>query len=182
MDNDGINWDYRLEDTVYGTILLRTQERIRAAKLQSIEHEKIVIRKQPWVPKPQDPPTPNDLLPPYITISPRPEIVNWQDGTSERDGIVYGVLIAIVLANGRDLTEKGMGLQLMWRETVRGLFHNRSLRTWRELGHGLPAGVSFDQSYIEGGEKFLDSAKMDGYDAQYWLLRVRTRERRPESL
>ena len=169
-----INWDYSLEDTVYGTILVKAKERIVAASLPSIATGRVQIRKLAW---PDAPDTTGDdaLLPPCIIVSPRPEIVNWRDGTNERDDVVYAFMVSMVLANGRDLTTKGIGLQLAWRQTIRRLFHNKSLNTWSLT---LPTGCSFTQSYVESGDQFIEQPKRMQYDAQYWLVRVKVREPR----
>jgi len=163
------NWDHSLEETVFGRILLRTKERIQALGLISIEPDHIQVRKLAWVDE-------VELAPPYIIVSPRAEITNWPDGTNEQDETQYAVLISMVLANSRDLTTKGMGLQLSWREAIRRSFQNKSIVSWPEMV--LPSNCFFIQSYVESGDQFIEPAKRMQYDAQYWLVRFRVREPR----
>lgn len=167
MPESDINWDFPLEQSAEGTILLRTQERLRALKLVSMPDEKIVVRKMPWD---------TDIEPPYIIVSPPPETTNWQEGTNEKDVTVFAVLVSIVLANARDVTIKGMGLQLYWRERIRLKFQNKSPATWSELV--LPSGWFFTHSWVESGDKFIEAAKRDQRDAQYYVIRVQVKEPR----
>ena len=162
-----IDWDFSLENSVAGTLLMRAQERLQTLNLPGIERDRIVIRKLPW--------QTDDVPPPYITVSPPPPTTTWSEGTNEMDSPVYGAMIAMVLANG-EVTTKGMGLQLYWRERVYKAFNNHSPATWTAVT--LPTGNFFVHSWIESGDQFIELAKRMQYDAQYLMLRVRVKEPR----
>lgn len=166
---DSIPWDYLLEDSVLGRILLGVQARLRTLDLPGIGGDKIVIRKLPWVDD-------DTLQPPCVIISPKPEAIDWTRGTNERDDPTYSCIVAIVLANGRDNTTRGMGLQLAWRETVRRAFHNKSTLVWTDLA--LQSGYDFQRCYVSAGEPFIEAAKRMQYDAQYWAIDFIVREPR----
>jgi hypothetical protein len=162
-----LDLNFTLEHSVAGTILQRTQERLGVLDLPGIERSRIVIRKLPW--------QTDDVPPPYITVSPPPPATTWQEGTNELDSPVYAAMIAIVLASG-EISTKGMGLQLYWRERIYRAFNNRSPVSWPELV--LPTGAHFLHAWVESGDQFIDLAKRAQYDAQYLLLRVRVKEPR----
>lgn len=174
MANEDILWDYPLSNTVFGRVLEATQRRIKALNLKCIPKDNIQIRKLAWAA------AENDIKPPYLFISPRPEITDWTKGTNERDMPVYAVMLSAVLANSRDVTTKGMGLQFEWRQMLRRSFTNISQGAWPDLSLADPmmAGVSYNGCYVEAGESFLEDAKRLQYDAQYWLVRFRFLEPR----
>jgi hypothetical protein len=166
-----IEWDFPLEETVEGVILAGTLDRIKALKLPCIADEKIVVRKLPWD---------DNIEPPYVLVTPVPESTPWQEGTNERDTTLFAVMVAVVLANARDVTTRGMGLQFYWRDRIRRKFHNKSQANW-DLNTAFEAnhtGTFFIHSYVESGDKFIEAAKREMRDAQYYVIRVHVREPR----
>src|SRR5438046_3001878 len=118
-----IPWDFQLDESVEGRILGRTVERIKALQLPAISNN-VEIRKLPWLLGDND-----TLKTPCIIVSPAPEDTNWQQGTNERNDMVFSTFISAILANGRDISTRGMGLQLYWREQLRRAFVNKAART-----------------------------------------------------
>jgi hypothetical protein len=173
-----IPWDMQLETSAEGLVLTKLRDRIEELNLEGIPGEQVVIRKLPWI---QD----DDLLPtPCVIVSPAPETTNWREGTNERDQTVFAFLITVVLANGRDVTTKGLALQLYWRQQLRRNLTNISQRLWSDLGTAfvnLDDGSSFTHAQIESGDKFIEPAKREQRDASYYLLRVTVREPREGS-
>lgn len=168
MADDGIV-DIPLGDTVYGWLLLKTVDRLKSLNLPSIGNDKIELRKLAWA-------TADDALkPPYVIVSPRPEITDWTKGTNERDDTIYAAMISIVLANARDVSTKYMGTQFKWRELVLKAFQNMVTLTWSDLRSCPFEGTSISHSYVEAGDLFIDQAKRMQYDAQYWLVRIKAR-------
>ena len=169
MPESDINWDFPLSATVEGTILEKTRERLLALELNSI-HDKVYIRKLPFD---------TNLEPPYILVTPPPESTPWQEGTNEKDVCNFAVMIAIVLANKRDL-ERGMGLQLHWRQSIRRKFQCKSNAAW-DLNTALGAvtpGTFFVFSQVESGDKFIEAAWREQRDASYYLVRLHVKEPR----
>lgn len=167
MADSDIPFDYDLNNSVEGRVLLRTAERIKALNLVSIG-ERVEVRKLPWL---EDG---DELTTPCVIVSPAPETTDWQSGTNESTDVVFAMFVTVVLANARDVSIKGMGLQLRWREQLRRAFVNKCSRTWSEIV--LPAGAKFLRSYVESGDKFIEAAKRSQRDAQYYLIRVVVRE------
>jgi hypothetical protein len=172
---ESIPWDMQLETSIEGLILTKTRDRIEELNLEAIPGERVVSRKLPWI---QD----DDQLPtPCVIISPAPETTNWRDGTNERDQTIFAFLITAVLANGLDVTTKGLALQLHWRQQIRRNFTNLSQLLWADLRdafNNLDDGSSFIHAQIESGDKFIEAAKREQRDASYYLLRVMVREPR----
>ena len=156
--------DMSLEQSVEGTILTRVQDRLRALALPGIDADRIVVRKRPWD---------TNLEPPYIVISPAPEDLDWQRGTNEKDETIFAIFVGLVLANERHLTQY-MGLQLYWRDRIRLKFMNKTINTWSELTftHLATSGFVFKRSYVESGDKFIESAFREQRDAQFYVIRV----------
>lgn len=166
MADDAILWDYPLANSLEGRLLTATLERLKGLTLPCIENDRVVIRKLPWD---------MDLTPPYVTLSPGPESTPWDAGTNEKEEPTFSFLVAIVLANSRDVTTRGMGLQLAWRQTIRRAFHN-PLKS--DFNPALETGEFFIHCYVESGDKFIEAAKRLQFDAQYYVLRFRCREPR----
>ena len=161
--------DIPLESTVEGTILVKTRERLLALELPGIQ-DKVYIRKLPFD---------TNLEPPYILVTQPPESTPWQEGTNEKDVCNFAVMIAVVLANQRDLVT-GMGLQLYWRERIRRKFQCKSNSVW-DLNTGLgvvAAGTFFVFSQVESGDKFIEAAWREQRDASYYLIRLMVKEPR----
>lgn len=171
MADDGIPWDTQLSATADGRLLQATLDRVKAASFPGIEKENIVIRKLAWIF------ADDELKTPCIILSPAPETVNWQDGTNERDDVGYAVFASIVLANGLDISTRGMGLQLLWRTTLRRMFQNLSTRRFTELA-AFDDGSLYLRSSIEAGERFIEQSKVTQRDAQYLVIRHYVREPR----
>lgn len=170
-----IPWQMELSTSVEGLVLEKTRDRIRALQLIAIDPDHVAIRKLPWLDDETTLPTP------CVIISPAPETTDWRSGTNERDETVFAILITVVLANARDVTTKGMALQLLWRQTLRRRFINRGRLSWTDLAtaiDNLNDGTSFTHSNIESGDKFIEAAKREQRDASYYLLRVYVREPR----
>lgn len=156
-----------MADSNEGIVLTAVQTRIQSLTLPEINlTDNVVIRENAWD---------SDLTPPYIIISPFPEATPWQEGTNEADHTTFAVLVTIVLANTRDTTTKGMGLQLYWRERLRRKFQNHSTATWTIT---LLSGCFFVRSFVESGDKFIEAAKRLQRDAQYYVIRVQIKETR----
>lgn len=164
------DWEYSLEHTVEGLILLRTVDRLKTVELAGIEKDRIAPCKVPWMADPQLP------EPPCVLVSPAPEATPWDDGTNESDDVTFATFITIVLANQRNVNTKGLGIQLQWRQNIRRKFQNKVIRSWPDLV--LPEGNKFIHAWIESGDKFIESALRMQRDAQYYLLRVKVREPR----
>jgi hypothetical protein len=112
-------------------------------------------------------------------VTPPPESTPWQEGTNEKDVCNFAVMIAVVLANQRDLV-RGMGLQLYWRERIRRKFQCKSNGGWdlnTALGN-VAAGTFFVFSQVESGDKFIEAAWREQRDAQYYLVRLHVKEPR----
>jgi hypothetical protein len=172
---ESIPWDMDLATSIEGLILQKTRDRLEELELASIPGERIVIRKLPWIQDDAQLPTP------CIIVSPAPETTNWRDGTNERDTTVFAILISVVLANGLDITTKGMALQLHWRQQIRRNFVNLSRLTWADLATAftnIADGSGFLHAQIETGDKFIEPAKREQRDASYYLLRVTVLEPR----
>ena len=169
MPDDGIPWDMPLASSAEGLILEATRNRLRGLGLPGIQQERIVIQSLAWMPDPVEFP------PPYVIISPAPETTPWQEGTNERDVAYFAAVISVVLANARDLT-RGMGLQLYWRERIRRKFQCKSIATFTELT--FTDNTQLIQTIIESGDKFIEAAKRDQRDAQYYVVRFKVREPR----
>ena len=164
-----IQWDFPLANSVEGRILEAVKARLGTTDLPGIPAAKIVVQAFGWVPDEAV------LPPPYIVVSPVPETTPWNDGTNERDDTLFGALISVVLANAREMT-RGLGLQLYWRERIRLKFQNKSPNTFTELT--MPTGWFLLHVWIESGDKFIEAAKRDQRDAQYFIVRFRVREPR----
>lgn len=159
-----------LESTVEGTILVKTRERLLALELPGIQ-DKVYIRKLPFD---------EHLQPPYVLVTPPPESTPWQEGTNEKDVANFAVMVAVVLANQRDLTQY-MGLQLYWRERIRRKFQCKSRLQWSELADAIPVvstGAYLVKTEVESGDKFIEAAWREQRDASYYLIRVQVREPR----
>src|SRR4051794_4931516 len=96
-----------INETVYGKLLTATAEQIKSLNLPGIDPTNVVIRKAPWL---------VEKIFPTIIVSYDSEAINPDDGTNETDLVNYGVVVAIVFANERDMTTSGMGLTFSWRE------------------------------------------------------------------
>lgn len=164
-----IQWDFPLADSTEGRILEAVKARLIGTELPSIDDERIVIKSFGWVPDE------SELPPPYIIVSPAPEQTPWQDGTNETDVSLFAVVITVVLANARETT-RGLGLQLYWRERIRRKFAATSLLRMTELS--LESGTFFTHGWVESGDKFLDPAKRDQRDVQYFVCRFKVKEPR----
>lgn len=162
--------DIALEHTVEGTILVQTRERLLALELPAIA-DKVFIRKLPFD---------TNLEPPYVLVTPPPESTPWQEGTNEKDVTNFAVMIAVVLANQRDLTAH-VGLQLYWRERIRRKFQCKSINAWPDLKTAFDtnfAGTYFVFSQVESGDKFIETAWREQRDASYYLVRLMVKEPR----
>lgn len=165
---DGIPWDFPLASSVEGRLLSAVVDRLKTCNLPGIPKDRIIIQSIGWQPDP------NEVPPPYIIVSPADEETPWDAGSNERDETIFAVVIAGVLANAREM-KRGTGLQLFWRQSIRRKFQNLSSR-FTELT--MPDNCTLKQTWIQNGRKFLEAAKKDGRDAQYFLLRCRVREPR----
>lgn len=166
----GVDWDYSLDNSTEGLLVQAVAARIQALNLPSIASDHVFIRKLAWLStdvndKPDTP---------CVLIIPAPEVCDWTKGTNEKDEPVFAFFVITVLANGRDVTTKGMGLQFKWRELVRKSFQNLSNGRFSELGNDK----GFKRGYVESGEKFIEAAKRAQMDAQYYLLRFLFQETR----
>jgi hypothetical protein len=173
---ENIPFEQALATSVEGIVLEKTRDRLLALALPAIG-ERVYIQKLPWL---YDETL---VLTPCAIISPAPETTAWQEGSNESDDTILAVLITLVLANGLDVTTKGMGLHLSWRQTLRRRFINKSRLTWSDLATGIDNynggdGTRFIHAWIESGDKFIELAKREQRDASYYLLRVRVREPR----
>jgi hypothetical protein len=170
MPPDAFSPDLPLSDTVYGTLINATCDRVKALKLANIKRENIVIREFPWD---------KELPKPCIVVSPSIETVNWRDGTNERDDVVYVVTIAVMKA-GSGIEDTGLGYQLEWREKIRRACHNQSPSSWGDLE--LTGGLvnhTVKQSYVtSAGPTFFAEAKDKGFDAHAWLVAFVVKEKR----
>lgn len=164
-----IQWDFPLANSTEGRILQAVQARLRTTDLPHIEDDRIVVQSFGWVPDE------NALPPPYIIVSPAPEQTPWQEGTNETDITLFAVVVTVVLANLRE-TSRGLGLQLYWREKIRRKFVSTSIARMTELS--LESGTFFTHGWIESGDKFLDPAKRDQRDVQYYVCRFKVKEPR----
>lgn len=169
MPDDAIPLDMPLSNSVEGLVLAAVQNRLRALALPGIPQERIIVQQLAWMPDPVQYP------PPYIVVSPAPETTPWNEGTNEKDVVVFGVVVSVVLANQRNM-ERGMGLQLYWRERIRRKFQNKSQATFTELT--FTDSTILERTSVESGDKFIEAAKRDMRDAQYYLIRCRVREAR----
>ena len=167
---DPIAWDYALTNSTEGRLLEGIVNRLKVTDLPCIPPERIVLQSMAWVPDE------TQFPPPFVIVSPAPEGTPWQDATNERDDTLFAAFITVVLANARETT-RGMGLQLYWRERIRRKFQNLNILRFTELGE-LDTGVNFLHGWIESGDKFMEAAKRDQRDAQYYLCRFRVREPR----
>lgn len=161
--------EYQLANTTEGRFLVAVQDRLKGLKLAGIPDDRIVVRSFAWVPDE------TELPPPYIIVSPAPETTNWQDGTNETNTTVFGAFVSVVLANGRD-TEKGLPLQLFWRERIRRSLGLIGARTFTELN--TDDGTFFTHGWVESGDKFIEAAKRTQRDASYYLVRASVKEPR----
>jgi hypothetical protein len=167
-----IPWDMPLADSCEGRLLQATLDRLKTCDLPGIDtNSNIIIQSLGWVPEE------SQLKPPYIIVTPAPESTPWQDGTNESDDTTFAVFVTVVIANAKELT-RGLGLQLYWRERIRRKFQNLNMLRFTELT--LEAGTHFIQGYIESGDKFIEAAKRDQRDAQYFLCRYKVREPRED--
>lgn len=156
-----------INETVLGKLLASDVEIIKSLNLPGIKTENIVIRKAPWLI--------GDTFP-IVVVCQDGEAINPDAGTNETDLVDYGVVVAIVFANDRDLTTNGMGLAFTWRELIRRRFQNSSLSIT------LPSNAILERTKVPGGTSLLiEEAKRRGLDAQYLSIRhevmeVRTTE------
>lgn len=164
-----IPWDMGLSESVEGRILEAVRQRLLTVDLPGIGQEKFVVQNIQWQP---DEVT---LPPPYVIVSPAPETTPWQEGANETDDTTFAVLVSVVVANTRELT-RGLGLQLYWRQNIRRKFLATSIARFTQLG--LPDGVFLTHGWVESGDKFIEAAKRDMRDAQYFMLRFRVKEPR----
>jgi hypothetical protein len=171
MANDDILWDYSLSNTVEGRLLEAVQNRIKAMALKCISPDSVVIQKLPWV-------VDDSKLPyPCVIITPAPESTDWQAGTNETEEPQFGILITIVLASDRQVGTRGMGLQLEWRQVLRRWFQNLNSSRFSELA-AFTDGAMYINGTVESGDKFIEVAKRNQRDAQYFLMRFRVKEPR----
>lgn len=158
-----------LEETNFGRILEAVRLTQVGLGLPGIANENIVISKVGWV----DPEV--DTFP-RIVIDPRPEIHNPDEGTNERDDVLYPVLVAIMFADGLDDTSRNMGLHLWWRQQTARSFRNKKPDTYQNLV--LEAGNSLLRVTCDHGDVFIDEAKRRQLNAQAILGRFLVREPR----
>lgn len=161
--------DMPLSDSTEGRILVAVQQRLFTTSLPGISNDRILIQSIGYQPDPAVTP------PPYIIISPAPEATPALDGTNETDDTHFAVFVTVVLANERDVT-RYMGTQLYWRQNIRRKLRSLSIARFTELT--LEAGTFLTHGWIESGDKFIDAAKRDQRDAQYFLLRLKVKEPR----
>lgn len=162
--------DIALTESAEGCVLLAVAARIKQLNLTGIAPEKVLIQSLAWMPDP------NDTPPPYVLVSPAPETTPWDEGTNERDDVVFGVVVSIVLANQRNVT-RALGLQLYWRERIRRAFQNKTIADLSEY-LTFTDTTALLRTSVESGDKFIEAAKRDMRDAQYYLIRFRVREAR----
>jgi len=171
MANDDILWDYALSNTIEGRLLEAVQNRVKAMNLKCISPDSVVIQKVPWVPD-------NTTLPyPCVLITPGPESTNYLAGTNESEQPQFAILITIILAAERKICTQGMGLQLEWRQVLRRWFQNLNQGRFTELA-AFTDGSMYINGTVESGDKFIEAAKRDQRDAQYFLLRFKVNEPR----
>lgn len=169
MASDDVPLDMDLESSNEGIVLRAVQNRIKNQPLTGIPSERVLVQSLAWMPDP------NLVPPPYVIVSPAPETTPWNEGTNERDTVYFGIVVTVVLANQRNM-EKGMGLQLYWRQILRRAFQNKSIATFTELQFN--DSTTLERTAIESGDKFIEAAKRDQRDAQYYLIRCKVREPR----
>lgn len=158
-----------MTDSNEGLILTAIHTRIVALALPQINAANVVIRSLPWD---------SELSPPYVIVSPAPEAAQWDQGTNEKDRIIFGSMVSIVVANTRDLSTTNMAISLFWRQRIRRCFQNVGKATFNPT---LLTGCFHEHTYVESGEKFIDTAKRMNYDAQYLLIRTKIKESRETS-
>lgn len=161
--------DFPLSASVEGLILEAVAARVVGLGLPGVPYERVLIQSLAWMPNPDDVP------PPYVIISPAPETTPWNEGANERDVVYFGIVITVVVANQRNVTQ-GLGLQLYWRQALRRGFQNKSIATFTELT--FTDSTTLERCSIESGDKFIEAAKRDMRDAQYYLVRCKVREPR----
>lgn len=170
MADDSIPFDMPLSDSVEGIVLQCVERRLKSLNLPGITPERVLVQSLAWMPNPDDVP------PPYVIISPAPESTPWDDGTNERDEVVFGVIVSLVLANQRNMV-RGMGLQLYWRERIRRAFQNKTIAALADY-LAFTDSSALIRTSVESGDKFIEAAKRDQRDAQYYVIRFRVREGR----
>jgi hypothetical protein len=158
-----------MNDSNEGLILQAVHARLLVIALPQINAGNVVVRSLPWD---------TDLQPPYVIVSPAPESAQWDQGTNEKDRIILGSMISIVVANDRNLSTTNMAISLFWRQRVRRGFQNVGKATFNPT---LLTGCFHEHTYVESGEKFIDTAKRMNYDAQYLLVRTKIKESRETS-
>lgn len=164
-----------LSETIEGRLLEATVARIQALNLPGISPSRVVIQKLAWLGEPSTPDTP------CVVVVPLPETTSWQEGTNEKDRPQFAMLVAIVLANARDVTTRGMGLQLYWRQQLRQSFQNLSQGRFTDLKADALAtdfGANYCGCSVDSGDKFIEAAKRDQRDAQYFVIRHKVKEGR----
>jgi hypothetical protein len=161
--------DIALSESTEGRILQAVVDRLKVTSRPGIPPERIVIQSLGWVP---DEAT---LPPPYIIVTPSPEATPPLDGTNETDDTQFAVFITVVLANARELL-RYVGTQLLWRQNIRRKMRSLSIARFGQLS--LESGTFFTHGWIESGDKFIEAAKRDQRDAQYFLVRFKVKEPR----
>ncbi len=172
MADEDILWDFPLSNTLEGRILEATVNRLKALNLPCIEASNIVLRKLAWIS------VDGELKTPCVIVSPAPETTNWQEGTNERDRPQFAAFITIILASNRAELVRGMGIQAFWRQEIREAFQNLSMSRFTELTLDQTKNQSFNKANVESGDKYLEAAKRDQRDAQYFLVRFTASEGR----
>jgi hypothetical protein len=167
-----IPWDFPLAQSVEGRLLEAVANRLRSMGLEGIEDDRIEVRSLAWIADPEELPTP------CVIVSPAPEGTPWQEGSNETDRANFAAFISVVLANSRNV-QRGLGLQLYWREQIRRKFQNLHPGTFTEYTQTDDA--QFIHGHVESGDKFIEAAKRDQRDAQYFLVRMRVKEPRATS-
>lgn len=172
MADEDILWDFPLTESLEGRILEATLNRCKALNLPCIPKDNHIIKPVAWL---------GDLSVaslPCLVITPPPETTNWRDGSNERDIVTFGVFISVILANERQATLRGMGLQLFWRQKIRRAFQSLASSRFTQLRVDPTTTETFRMVYVENGDRFIESAKRMQIDAQFLLLRMECSEPR----
>lgn len=171
--------EINLADSAEGIVLQQVFIRVRTLTLPGLDlNERLVLRKQPWLLGENEP-----LQPPCVIISPASELNPANEGTNERDDVVFGAMITILTANERDVSSALMGTQTYWRERIRKAFQSTSRVRWAAMASAIAniSGTDFLHGWVESGEKYIPEMIRRQYDASYYLVRVACRESREGS-
>lgn len=164
MANEDILWDYPLADTLEGRLYAATLSRIKALKLPCIDPTNIIGQTLAWL-------FDNTSLKfPCVIVSVADDLINWREGTNEKDQLEFGVFVTLALANPDVSGNRGVGLQMEWRRKIRQSFQNLSLGRFTEFTQDSNPD-QYRKSNVENGAKYLEAAKRMQLDANYFLIR-----------